>query len=411
MGGKADRYFLPALVGFAPVVLALLTWRAGPRQGLQFLTLLDALPVLAAELVVITVALREGLVRWLRAEPPPGVAGIALAAWLAIAVGTALFVAPAPGAAIRWTLHYAVHLLFGFSVAFLCGRGLRVGDFVACFLAGFVAFAAVFLAFVAGHWGQSIDWVHDLPGAIHVRHAGIYAAAMTGVSIGAMAAARERLGWVLAFACATVGFALGLWTGSRGMALSVVGATIAAMIVIPQMRSPKVWGAAALALGVGIAAVASLPVPNETMMGVARTVAATTEREATTGRIDMWLQVVQAIAKHPVFGYGSGQMPLVAQFSNMGQPHNVVLQLLLDWGLAGFACMLILGFYYVRRAWPELRNEGAALAAPFMGAMSILLLSMLDAALFHVLPVAIFAACAGMLAARTPSGEPKPRRS
>jgi hypothetical protein len=89
----------------------------------------------------------------------------------------------------------------------------------------------------------------------------------------------------------------------------------------------------------------------------------------------------------------------------MGQPHNLILQILLDWGLAGFACIIVIAFYYVRRAWPELRSRGEELAAPFMGAVSLLLLSMLDAALFHVLPVAIFAACAGMMAARTRSDE------
>lgn len=405
MGGKADRYFIPALVGFAPLVLALLTSRPGVNYRPEAVTLIDALPVVLAELVAVAVALRRDLMGWFQENEPPTVAAIALACWVAIAIGTTVLVSPAAGTAGTWTLHWIVHLMFGFSIAFLCSRTLRARDFTLCFQLGFLLYVPVLVAFFIRHWGQPIDWVHDLPAAPHIRHVGIYAAAMTGMSIGAMATARDWRGRALAFAVAAVGFALGLWTGSRGMALSVAGATAVGALLLPAMRSVKLWGAAALALAIGIAAVAWLPVPNDQMMGVARTVAATTEHEVTTGRVQIWMNVVQAVARHPVFGYGSGQMVAVAPFSDMGQPHNLILQILLDWGLAGFACIIIIAFYYVRRAWPELRSRGEELAAPFMGAASLFLLSMIDAALFHVLPVALFATFAGMLAARRRSDE------
>jgi O-antigen ligase len=204
---------------------------------------------------------------------------------------------------------------------------------------------------------------------------------------------------------AAVGFALGLWTGSRGMALSVVAATIVGVALVPEMRRLKAWGGAVLCLLIGLAAVAWLPTPNAKMMGVARTVSATTEHELTTGRTEIWKNVIHAVERHSVFGYGPGQMPAVAPYHSMGQAHNLVLEVLLSWGLVGFVAVLVVVLFYLRRALPAVRQEGDLLAAPFVAMTSILALSMIDAAMFHVLPVSIFAACAGMIVA----GRPKMR--
>lgn len=398
MGAKVERYFIPALVGFAPVVFALTTWAPVQISPLQALILMTALPVVVAELVVIIIALRSGMLAVLRRSPLPPATAIALGVWLAIGVGTSLFVAPAPAISTRWTLHWAVHLGFGFSVTYLAARAFKIRDLVTCYLAGFVVYVLLFLIFVVTAWHVRADWVFNLPAAIHIRHVGIYAAAMTGMGIGAMAQARSRRARASLIAVTTIGFALGAWSGSRGMLLSVSAATILAAVLIPAMRRPRILVTVALCMVVGILAIAWLPVPDQQMWGLGREVAATTQHEVTTGRIQIWKNVIHAIARRPWFGYGRGQMPIVAPFFGMGQPHNYILQILLSSGVAGLACAVVLAFAYLRRAFPVLRDEGERLAAPFTGMMSLLVLSMIDAAMFHVMPVSIFAACAGMIA-------------
>lgn len=397
MGDRFERYFIPAVVGFAPVVLAITTWGTVEVSPLQMLTLMTALPIVAAELVVIIIALRAGLLDAVRRNPLPPAAAIALGVWLAIAIGTALFVAPAPAIALPRTLQWLVNLAFGFSVAYLARSAFRIRDLVSCYLAGFAVYSVLFLIFVVTSWGIRTDWVHWLPAAIHIRHVGIYAAAMTGMSIGAMAQARSRPARASLIALTTIGFALGAWTGSRGMLLSVSAATVVAAVAIPEMRRPRILVTAALCLVVGIIAIAWLPVPDHQMWGFGREVAATTQHEVTTGRIQIWKNVIHAIARRPFFGYGGGQMPIVAPFSDMAQPHNYILQVLLSSGVAGLACAVVLAFLYLRRALPVLRDQGERLAAPFTGMMSVFALSMIDAAMFHVLPVSIFYACAGMI--------------
>ena len=387
------------VIGLAPVIFALVTWPIGDLTPMRSFLLITALPVAAAELFVIMVAFREGLAAWIQATPLPRPVTTAVIVWLAIGIVTSLWIAPADIAAIRWTLLWIVHLIFGFSVAFLFSRQLRASDLIICYIGGFVIYSAIYVAFVLTHWNKPIDWVHHIPGAVHIRHIAIYAAAVTGMSIATMATNPKRVMRILAFVVATVGFGIGLWTGARGMVLSVVGATLLAALLLPSMRTAKGLGAAALSLGIALFAVAWLPTPDAEMMGVARQVAATTERELTTGRLQIWANVIHAITRSPILGYGPGQMPVVAPFYGMGQPHNLFLQVLLDWGLIGLACVLIVTFFYLRRAIPTVRSKAAELAAPMMAMLSLLLLSMIDAAMFHVLPLSIFAACAGLIAA------------
>lgn len=400
MGTKVDRYVIPVIIGLAPVVLALLTWGPNGLSQAQQNVLLNAAPVFAVELVVFIVALREGILVWLRNNMPSRLASSAVALWMVLAITTALMVAPDRVSAVRWTVHWIVHLLFGFSMAFLCHRLFRIGDLIASYLAGFIVYCLIFIAFVFLNWDRPIDWVHSLPGALHVRHVGIYAAAITGMSIGLLADARNRSEWLYAFTVATVGFALGWWTGSRGMVVSVIGATVLGALILRPMRKAWVLGSAALSVAIATMAVAWLPVPNGKMMGVARAVAATTQHEMTTGRVGIWANAMHTIAQRPIFGYGAGQLWIVAPFQGTWIAHNLILQILVDWGFAGITCVLVAAFFYGKRATHMLAIDGARLSAPMTAALSLLLLSMVDAALYDVLPVSIFASCVGVIAAR-----------
>ena len=402
MGGRVERYFIPAVIGFAPFVLLLMTWQAERMSRLMLVMRVYSAPEIAAELFTILVALREGL---LAAWKPPrrgslGFAAlIALGLLVAIALADAIFVAPTTSAAVERTGFWLVHLLFGLSVAFLCGRLFAARDLVGGYLAGFAVFALAFAIFAAGALQRPVDWTWDLPAVVHIRHLGIYATAAIGLAIGVMATARRRAIWLAAFAVALAGFALTLWTGSRGPIAALAAAVIAGAIIAPSMRRARAWGGALLSLALAIPAIAWLPVPAANM-GAGRTVAATVQvADAGTGRGALWRLVIEAIERRPLFGYGEGQMPTVATFYGMAQPHNIVLQLLLAWGVAGLTCAAVLAYWFLRRAIPAVRRDEPALLPPLMAMLSLFALSMVDAALYHILPLSIFAACAGMIAA------------
>jgi O-antigen ligase len=400
MGGKIERYFIPAVIGFAPFVLFLLTWDAAGHGFWPLILREFSVTELGAELITIIVAFREGMFgSWKRIRPDrfDCVALGALALLLALALLTAALIAPNGIAAAFRTAYWIVHLLFGFSIAFLCRRLFTTGDLVAAFIAGFVAFVVAFAIFALTFLHRPIDWTWDLPAVVHIRHVGIYATPIIGLCIGWMAT-RSGRAWAAAFAVAFAGFALFLWTGSRGPAAALAVAVVVGMIV-PAMRRPKAWGGTVVALGLASALVAVLPVPAANM-GVARTIAATTEsNDIGTGRMEMWRRVVGAIERRPVLGYGEGQMPTVAPFYGLGQPHNLVLQLLLAWGVVGLLCALVFAVWFLRSAIPAVRGSPGELLGPFLAMLGLVALSMVDAALYHIQPLSVFAACAGMIAA------------
>lgn len=399
MGGKVERYFLPAVIGFAPALLFLLTWNVPAHQYWILMMREYSFTELAAELFAIAVAFREGMFSsWKRNRPDrwDKIALVALAVLVIIAIATAILVSPDGMSAAFRTAYWIVHLLFGFSIAYLCSRVFTRGDLIDLYVAGFCAFALAFIIFAAVSLHRPINWTSDLPAMIHIRHVGIYATPIIGMCIGWMAT-RSGVKWWIAAAIAFVGLAIALWTGSRGPIAALAAAVVVTMVV-PAMRRPKAWGGAALALVLAALLAAVLPVPASNM-GVVRTVTATTEsNDIGTGRGAMWRGVIHAIERRPVFGYGEGQMPTVAPFYNLGQPHNLVLQLLLAWGIVGLVCSLVLGIWFLRWAIPMVRANEEELLAPLLAMFGLVGLSMVDAAMYHILPLSIFAASAGLIA-------------
>jgi O-antigen ligase len=402
MGGKVERYFIPAVIGFAPFILFLLTWDPHGRSHLQGLVQVLYLPVTGAEIFTIVIALRDGLIGSMRRWSWQRLPTAALLLLLTVAIVTAI-TAPAPEAARWWTFYWLLHLGFGFSVAHLCGRAFGRLDLVAAYLFGSAAFVIAAILFATQVTDPNFDWTGDWPAATHIRHFGYYLAAMIALCLGL--AATERRQWVLGllFIFCTASFAFALWTGSRGTVVGAGGAMVLGFAFIPKMRRTLVWVGAALSLGFGAALAALFPAPGA-LMGIGRTITQTVGGNISTGRTQIWLNAIAAIRKRPVFGYGEDQMATVAPFHGLGQTHDVFLQILLAWGAVGFICVAVLAIWFLMRSLLVVRRE-SDLLPPLMGMLALASFSTIDGALFHVIPVSIFAACAGMIAAAWNSPE------
>ena len=402
MGEKVERYFVPVMIGLAPFILLLLTWAPNGRSPAQVVSQAYYLPIVSVELFVVAVALREGMVAAMRRWSWSLLPTAAILLLVTVAIATAV-VAPNPRAAAIATFFWMSHLLFGFAVAYLCTGGLRQRDLIVLYLAGFVAFAAGGFLFATQVTDPAFDWTHAWPAVTHIRHFGYYAAAMIGLCVGLSATEQRGRRLAVLFGLATVGFTFALWTGSRGAVLGVVGGLLAGLVLIPAMRRTVVWAGTVLSLALG-ALIASLLPAHGPFMGFGRTITQTVESEdITTGRAQLWFNVIDAIGDSPLFGYGENQMSTVAPFGSLGQTHNVILQVLLAWGAVGLACVAILAIWFLARSLPVVRREGSGLLPPFMAMLALASLALIDGSLFHVVPVSIFAACAGMIAARWPA--------
>lgn len=402
MGGKVERYFIPAVIGFAPFILMALTWAPNGRSHMQGLVQVLYLPITGAETFTIAVAVREGMIGAMRRWSWQRLPTAALLVLLTVAIVTAI-TAPTPSAARLWTIFWLFHLAFGFSVDHLCAKSLGRRELIAAYLAGFVAFVAGAAVFETRVTDPAFDWIGGWPAVTHIRHFGYYASASTGLGIGLAAVERRPRMLVLLFLFCTVGFAFALWTGSRGAVIGVAGAMVVGLLLFPAMRRLIVWTGTALSLALG-ALIASIAPAHGVLMGVGRTVSQTVDSgDISTGRTRLWWNVIGAIEKRPIFGYGEDQMSAVAPFGTLGQTHEVILQILLAWGVVGLACVAVLAIWFLLRSAPVVRRDEAELLPPIMAMFALATMATFDGALFHVLPVSIFAACAGMIASRWPA--------
>ena len=103
----------------------------------------------------------------------------------------------------------------------------------------------------------------------------------------------------------------------------------------------------------------------------------------------MWENTFQAILQRPIFGFGESQFRLVVPAAKgmYNHPHNSILQLMLQWGLAGTLFMLVL---IVPLFWKFVQmsrdRQEESLPALFVLA-GLLIFSLYEGSLYHVYPV------------------------
>lgn len=358
---------LPWAFGFAPVLLLLVTW--GSRHQDWWIKTY-ALPVVAVELATVVVAFREGM-RFRLTAVTVGLVALLLIAWVTAAI------APNPAAAVFRTGLWTVHLLFGFAAA----RLFRAEDLTDGLLAGFMGFVVVFAVFVVKA-PADFNWIYDLPGLGNIRRFSYYAAAAIGLCLGTFASGRRWTVAVAAFA-----FALVFWSGSRGAAASAAVGLGVSLVLFPMVRKPRALGSFIVSAMLG-AAIAKMIGSPKILLGVTRMTEA-----GDNGRIEGWRATINLIRLRPWFGYGEGQMEGLAKLPFVTQPHNVVLQLLLAWGAIGFVLVLALLVVAARRMLRQPEQHSLPLLCT---AIILTAYAMIDGTLYHVHPVAIFAACVGV---------------
>jgi O-antigen ligase len=121
------------------------------------------------------------------------------------------------------------------------------------------------------------------------------------------------------------------------------------------------------------------------------------------GREEIWAATVDAILSRPWFGYGEGQAFVAlhwpAGISILPHPHNVVLQVILAWGLLGAALLGVLGFKLGRVVVRQGQSDPRVL--PVLAAAIVLAAySLVDGTLYNVHPAGVFAMAIGLAAGR-----------
>ncbi|OYW46579.1 MAG: hypothetical protein B7Z08_12075 [Sphingomonadales bacterium 32-68-7] len=333
------------------------------QPWLEWTRLLE-LPFVACEMAVIHFALRRGLQDreiWQRLPADVKIAGGLLLIGLTAssAVASKNF-----GASLAISLFTLVHIRFALAVYHLVrseqGRGVDL--FVPALaagmpvLAGLTAWKFAFPPPEASVFGGSIEWGSALPGFISVRHFGSWTGALAAGLIVALIYTPDghRQRWTgLLYVCAVV---MTVWSGTRAAVLAVAVVGLVFLVALRRLPSPaaalNVIGLTAL----GLVGALCLPAPSPDFllyqasdMGSANSVSG--------GRLELWGATFAKWLEAPVFGWGSGSTFWEVHIGwAHTQPHNVILQFLVSWGLVGAAG----GLWLLGRAIRAVHRRGVA---------------------------------------------------
>jgi O-antigen ligase len=377
--------------GLAPALLFVLTW-ADEFSPLQQMARAYGLPVVAAQIVIILVSFREGLrLGRPRFLPLALVVTLGIVAWLT-AVQAALL-----SPALLRTGIWSIQLGFALAVVNLWHhRMLDFERFRTAILAGLLLLFLLLVTFVATANQTSAERMGELPAFANVRWFGYYAAAAVG-----LAAPGFLRGDKTALAVATAAFAIAVWSGSRGAIFAAGSGLLACAILLRKFRALRVWlrlfvcALAGIALGVGLGAL--VPFEAVGLDSIAR--------YGSSGRIELWSDTLDAILQRPWLGWGEAQFRAIFRDEwFVAQPHNVVLQVLLAWGLIGTLLCLAVTIWVA----PRFLKAQSAEAAPFQCAALILAaFSFIDGALYYSHSLSLFVfCCAAAVAAGTKLNPP-----
>jgi O-antigen ligase len=133
--------------------------------------------------------------------------------------------------------------------------------------------------------------------------------------------------------------------------------------------------------------------------------------ELSSDRIAIWRDAWDSFLTKPFFGFGEAQFGFVRPELGVAylHPHNIVLQLLFQWGIVGTAFVGALMMIFIRACRGLAAGKAELVIPAAFVALAIAVYSLFDGALFHTYPVMMFAVSISILVSSN-CGKPRASR-
>jgi hypothetical protein len=359
-----------------------------PYRWLEWTRLLE-LPFVACEMVVLHIALKRGFRDRDVWQPLPRDVKIAAGLLLIGLTVSSVFVSKSPAASVSISIFTVVHVRFAAAVYYLTRRDRLAGvhTFVPLLALGLIGLLLVtawrfsFPPPLKDVPGGTIEWPSALPGFISVRHFGTWTSAAAAGLLASLLYAEKRDPRIEALYVLTVWATA--WSGTRAGLLAI--ALVGAVMVLSLRRLPK-FDAMLVIGSLTIVAVVfgMLTAPTDKGFWLYHPSVPGDESIAGgDGRMELWTATLNKWAQAPLFGWGSGSTFWEVHALNWShtQPHNVVLQFLVSWGVVGAAGAL----WLIGRAIAAVHRPGTANPdlRPIVGVLYALLLQSLLEGMLH----------------------------
>ena len=384
------------LVAVAPVFFAACTWNDGDLLLVGGMDLrLIGLPVLALEVAFILLAFCDGWRPLKQLSQSRSIVKLLLSCLIGVAVVSSVVSAPDRTGSMLWTYLSAVHLLFGFTTAWRIANAdeATVKSIWPKIVLGCCAYAILVWLYAAKPHPPHFNWEYFGLAVSNIRQVGFYCIVGLMAAIGCASRVRGARALAYAAAGATV-LALACWSGSRGALVAYICATVLGWLLMRPLRTLHFVGISALTFVVGGSASLLLSIP-EPVFGFRRMVSSVSEAHNTdpsSGRLRMWDGAWHAVLRRPLLGYGEGQFGrVVPQIQGIYlHPHDLILQLLFQWGVIGTAVVGALGFLAIRSLHEKGVTDDPRAMPAVLVVIALLAYSMYDGTLFHAYPTMMF---------------------
>ncbi|WP_321392938.1 O-antigen ligase family protein [Emcibacter sp.] len=252
------------------------------------------------------------------------------------------------------------------------------------------------------------NWTLSLPGFSNLRHLDYILAVMLSATIMLPFSLKDGLSgrWRIFFLVAlTLLWLLLCWTGARGSILSSLIATgICLFVMRKHSLTRQLLVIFLLTMISGALISLALPIPDGNY-GLIRFATSISEyqdfNKLSSNRVSIWLEALEKWCSSPWVGAGAGQTIYIIESANKTfvQPHNVVVQALLAWGIIGGSGFIgiITGILWnaYRHATERMRHNPAAIAGLGM-MLTIAANAMIDGTLYHPVPFFLFLMGSGL---------------
>lgn len=346
----------------------------------------------------------------------------ALAVWLATWVLAGLQ-AQNPAMALVHSVEWVIHGGFALAVwAWSRQDAGGAGRVLSAIRRGFLIYLAILILFVMAlddpvnhRWATGFPVFHNVRHVAYFTLAALLLAYQPLIGHTARLPAPKLLG---ALALIAVAWGLLFWTGSRGAVVAAAGALLGYGVFFAAGVRARLAAATFVAAGAGLFAAMLFPVadPNLGVFRFLSFLAVEADLQSinhfSAARVAMWQDAWRLLMQNPVAGLGPDQYMLANSplFRGYVHPHNLFFQLALAWGLVGAALALVLGGCLLRRLTLSAGRCGDAGVghAILLTIVALLLLSLIDGALYHSQPMMVVAALAGLLLGLGPAEDQGP---
>ncbi|MCF6215856.1 MAG: O-antigen ligase family protein [Emcibacter sp.] len=334
----------------------------------------------------------------------PAILWIGFLIWAAVALFNIPSM-PLKTGGIIVTAQFFIHFFFFVAVSSYLKTQPQAGRILifSILLSAVVFMPFFWLKLYGAYDSPDFDWTWSLPGFENVRHLDYFLGSLATIlglslltkSFKKSSALLASLIFLMLFVCWLMLF----WSGGRGSSVAAAAAIGGLLIFFKPPDWKRILLVNFFVMILAAATSIFLPVPNGSY-GIFRFLTKITEVDSiaafSAGRIFFWVDAINIWKENIWFGIGAGQTKTVIQSASgtYGQPHNILIQAMLAWGVIGG--MPFLGGIFTTfwtKGWEFHRASDQIGMMPLIAyglALSTTINALVDGTLYYPFPIFLF---------------------